>query len=528
MSNNVRFKLLIVLMTVSIIGIICVQLFWLYTSLENNREQFKYNVSQTLSNVSNTLTENEITDFMKELKEMAENSGVEPKKSVSRELRYIKRDTENNQEIIYSNTLIQEDYNINKSFFDGRLDTTAVYRYSAKRKTEVIDNKFIDNLGFDSKGSQKQVIENDGRIDVVDKASFNTYYKDITALKAITERIDKDKLYDILDAEIKKHGITTGFEFCVYSKNLPTKVKSDNFIYNKETTYSVPIFLNNEGETNFQLLVSFPHKNEYLFSSLLGLSLLSILFTMIIIGTYYSAITQLKNQKEISQIKSDFINNMTHEFKTPIATINLALDSIKNPKIFNDPEKVNRYLGMIKEENKRMLAQVNNVLQISKLEKNEVDIQKEPNNVHNIIKDATEHVKLLVEDRQGKITIDLEAKNSEVNLNKVHFTNIMVNLLDNAIKYSPDIPDITIKTLNPTPDSIIIKVSDKGQGMGKTAIKRVFEQFYREHTGNIHNVKGHGLGLAYVKRIVEDHNGQITVESEKGKGSTFIIKMPLI
>lgn len=528
MNNNIRFKLLIVLMTVSIIGIICVQLFWLYTSLENNREQFKYNVSQVLSSVSSTLVENEITDFMRELKDMSDSSNITPKKNISSEFRYIKKDLENNQEIIYSNTLIQEDYNINKSFFDSSFDSSAVYRYSAKRKTEVINGKLIDNMGFDDKNSQKQVIENEGRLDIIDKANFNTSYRDIVALKSITDRINTDELFDILNTEIKKHGITAGFEFCIYSKNLPTKVKSENFIYNKETTYAVPIFLNNDNETNFQLLVSFPQKNEYLFSSLLGLSLLSILFTMIIIGTYYSAITQLKNQKEISQIKSDFINNMTHEFKTPIATINLALDSIKNPKIFSDAEKVNRYLNMIREENKRMLAQVNNVLQISRLEKNEVDIQKESNNVHNIIKEAMEHVKLLVEDRQGKITSDLEATEKTVNLNKVHFTNIMVNLLDNAIKYSPEIPEITVKTCNETLDSITIIVSDKGQGMGKTALKRVFEQFYREHTGNIHNVKGHGLGLAYVKRIVEDHNGQITVESEKGKGSTFTIKMPLI
>ncbi len=309
---------------------------------------------------------------------------------------------------------------------------------------------------------------------------------------------------------------------------MTTKVKSENFYYDKESTYSTPIYLDNDNTSKFQLLLSFPTKNEYLFSSVFGLSLLSIIFTVIIIATYYSAIMQLKNQKEISEIKSDFINNMTHEFKTPIATINLALDSIKNPKIFSDAEKVHRYLGMIKEENKRMLAQVNNVLQISRLERNELDIKKEPHNIHDIIEDAIDHVNLIIEDREGDIQINLDAESTQVNLNQVHFTNVMTNLLDNAIKYSPDAPKIEVTTLNTTPDSITIKVKDHGQGMGKTAVKRVFEKFYREHTGNIHNVKGHGLGLAYVKKIVDDHNGQITVESEKGKGSTFTIKMPLI
>ena len=182
---------------------------------------------------------------------------------------------------------------------------------------------------------------------------------------------------------------------------------------------------------------------------------------------------------------------------------------------------------MIKEENKRMHAQVENVLRISKLEKNELDISKEPRDVTEIIEDAIEHVSLIVEDRQGIIHQHFNAQRSTILLNEVHFTNVLVNVLDNAIKYSPDAPIIDVFTEN-IKDFILIKIQDQGAGMSKVAQKRVFEKFYREHTGDLHNVKGHGLGLAYVKQIVEDHNGQIFVESEKGKGSTFIIKMPLI
>jgi two-component system phosphate regulon sensor histidine kinase PhoR len=243
--------------------------------------------------------------------------------------------------------------------------------------------------------------------------------------------------------------------------------------------------------------------------------------------TYSSALNQLIKQKQISEIKTDFINNMTHEFKTPIATINLALDAIKNPKIIDDKEKVQRYLQMIKEENKRMHAQVENVLRISKLEKNELDISKEPRDVTEIIEDAIEHVGLIVEDRSGIINHHFNAARNTILLNEVHFTNVLVNVLDNAIKYSPDAPIIDVFTEN-IKDFILIKIQDQGAGMSKVAQKRVFEKFYREHTGDLHNVKGHGLGLSYVKQIVEDHNGQIYVESEKGKGSTFIIKMPLI
>jgi two-component system phosphate regulon sensor histidine kinase PhoR len=218
---------------------------------------------------------------------------------------------------------------------------------------------------------------------------------------------------------------------------------------------------------------------------------------------------------------------MTHEFKTPIATINLALDAIKNPKVIDDKEKVFRYLQMIRDENKRMHAQVENVLRISKLEKKELDITKENLDIQEIIEDAIEHVHLIIEDRGGVITTHFDAFRTSALLSDVHFTNLMVNILDNAIKYSPEAPEIDIYTEN-IKDSILIKVQDKGLGMSKVAQKRIFEKFYREHTGDIHNVKGHGLGLAYVKRIVEDHNGHIFVESEKGKGSTFIIKIPLI
>jgi two-component system phosphate regulon sensor histidine kinase PhoR len=182
---------------------------------------------------------------------------------------------------------------------------------------------------------------------------------------------------------------------------------------------------------------------------------------------------------------------------------------------------------MIRDENKRMHAQVENVLRISKLEKKELDISKESQDIQQIIEDAIDHVHLIIEDRNGIINTHFEANRTSVLLNDVHFTNVIVNILDNAIKYSPENPVIDIYTEN-VKDFILIKIKDQGAGMSKTAQKRIFEKFYREHTGDIHNVKGHGLGLAYVKRIIEDHNGQIFVESEKGKGSTFIIKVPLI
>jgi len=188
---------------------------------------------------------------------------------------------------------------------------------------------------------------------------------------------------------------------------------------------------------------------------------------------------------------------------------------------------VNRYLQMIRDENKRMHAQVENVLRISKLEKNELDLKKERHQLHDIILDAITHVELIIEDRGGYVQTHFGALRSSVLANQDHFTNVIVNILDNAIKYSEDAPKIDIYTTN-VKNYIYCEIRDQGVGMTKLVQKKIFEKFYREHTGDIHNVKGHGLGLAYARQIVDDHHGQITVTSEKGKGSTFIIKLPLI
>jgi two-component system phosphate regulon sensor histidine kinase PhoR len=278
---------------------------------------------------------------------------------------------------------------------------------------------------------------------------------------------------------------------------------------------------------NYKLFVSFSDKKSQILSSIAVMGSVSIIFTLIIVLAFASAINQLIKQRQISEIKTDFINNMTHEFKTPIATINLALDSIKNPMIAQNPEILQRYHKMIREENKRMHAQVENVLRISKLEKNELDISKERLKLHDIINISISHVDLIIKNRNGYIKTHLEANKSSILANDTHMTNVVVNILDNAIKYSTGEPKIDIYTEN-VRNNIILKIADQGNGMSKAVTKKIFDKFYREHTGDVHNVKGHGLGLAYVKQIVDDHQGEITVESEKGKGTTFIIKLPLI
>lgn len=525
--NKRRFRLLVFFMSLSLIGIILVQLYWINTSLEKNEEQFKYHVQQVIGSVADKINNKELKQFITEFERLKDSIGKEPETSVLKKILFLEQDSKTKETIIYTNTLIAENYGISGSFFDKSLDSVNVSGLVSDRKTEIYRGNGIDNSGLSMNTTPDVTVQKKGSISSLEKVWLELNGKEILANRPIQQRISQEEIGKLLKEELDKYGVKTPFEFGVYSNGLATKVRTNLFRYDKKSTYGVPIFKDADGITQYQLLVSFPQKSKFLFSSILGITALSMLFTLVIVLTYSSALNQLLKQKQISEIKTDFINNMTHEFKTPIATINLALDAIKNPKIIDDKEKVQRYLQMIKDENKRMHAQVENVLRISKLEKNELDISKEPTDIIETLENAIEHISLIVEDREGTITTHFNATRTTILLNEMHFTNVLVNILDNAVKYSPEAPIIDIYTEN-IKDFILIKIQDQGAGMSKIAQKRVFEKFYREHTGDIHNVKGHGLGLAYVKQIVDDHNGQIFVESEKGRGSTFILKMPLI
>ncbi len=525
--SKLFFKILVLLMSLSLIGIILVQVYWFNTSFKNNDEQFKFHVKQVMGNVANKLQQKEAYTFLDRYNKYKDSTGKVPLKNDLLEFYYVQKNHENNTTTVYSSSIVTEDYDIAATFFDKKFDSVKFKSFNSKRVTEVYNNNKIDNSSIQQDLVPDVKIEKSGSLDVLDKAQFEIFFKDIASTMPLQERVSKETLQKLLKSELEEYGVNTRFEFGIYSTGLATKVKSDRFKYDKNNTYSIPVFSDNEGNNKYQLLVSFPQKKKFLLTDLMGITLLSIIFTLIIIIAYTSALNQLIRQRHISEIKSDFINNMTHEFKTPIATINLALDAIKNPKIIEDKEKVLKYLQMIKDENKRMHAQVENVLRISKLEKKELDISKESTNIQEVIEDAIEHVNLILEDRQGTITKHFDAVRTSVLINEVHFINVIVNILENAIKYSPNVPKIDVFTEN-AKDFVLIKVKDNGIGMSKVAQKRVFEMFYREHTGDLHDVKGHGLGLAYVKKIIDDHNGQIYVESEKGKGSTFVIKIPLI
>lgn len=274
------------------------------------------------------------------------------------------------------------------------------------------------------------------------------------------------------------------------------------------------------------LVVVVPNFNNIVLGEMRAMIFGAILFTLIIISAFYVTVNALLRQKKLSEIKNDFINNMTHEFKTPLATISLAVDALRNEKVVHDREKSEYFTGIIKEENRRMNKQVETILQASLLDRQEQQLNLKPLHAHTIIQEAMENFHLQLEGKGGRAELQLNAKNDLIEADEVHLMNIVTNLIDNAVKYSKE--NLLIKiTTHSTTKSLVIRIEDNGIGMSKETQRRIFEKFYRAHTGNLHNVKGFGLGLSYVKTIVEAHQGKIKVDSIVGKGTNFTLEFPL-
>jgi len=278
--------------------------------------------------------------------------------------------------------------------------------------------------------------------------------------------------------------------------------------------------------SNHKLSLLFPDQFNFIYKSIFSLLILSAIFTLFIIFTFGNAIFFILKQKRINDIKSDFINNITHEFKTPIATIALASDSINNPKIIGDPDRIRYFTSIIKDENFRMNKQVENILQLSLFGKHELDINPQTNHINEILQKAAEHIQLQVDEKNGTLKIDLKAINDIAEIDEVHFLNAIFNLFDNSIKYSIEKPEIEIGTKNQD-NKIHIWIKDSGIGMNPQTKKKVFRKFFRAETGNIHNVKGFGLGLSYVKLIIEKHNGHIDIISKPNEGTIVNLTLPL-
>ena len=345
----------------------------------------------------------------------------------------------------------------------------------------------------------------------------------------IQQRINKKSLQATLGKSFTDKGIDLPFEFAVFSPSNDTNhipIRSANFKNDYEQTeHRVSLFPNDLFQKPDLLLVYFPGQKTHVLKSLSLLLVGSILFTLIIILSSGASIVVMIRQKKISDIKTDFINNMTHEFKTPIATISIAADSITNPRVISEPETIRNFTRIIKEENTRMNARVEQVLQMALLDSRDFNLRKELVDLNFLIEKVVGHYRLQIEKREGMLTTRLDAVNPMVEVDEDHLRNVLLNLLDNANKYSLVKPEIEIFSFNYS-GKYFFGVQDKGLGMSQETQRRVFDKFFRVTSGNIHNIKGFGLGLSYVKAIVLAHHGEIHIQSELGKGSRFEISLP--
>lgn len=346
----------------------------------------------------------------------------------------------------------------------------------------------------------------------------------------VEKRINRENLANSLSKELAEKDIRSPFEYAVITSTPgqnKVPIKSAGFqIDKKNKVHRISLFPNDIFRKSDSLLVYFPEQKSIILSSLSGLMLASLFFTIIIILSSVMGIVTMLRQKKISDIKTDFINNMTHEFKTPIATISIAVDSINNPKVIDEPDKIKSFTRIIKEENNRMNARVEQVLQMALLDSSEFRLNLKPVDVNALVTKVAGNLRLQVENREGTLEVKPEATNPLVEADEIHLSNVIMNLLDNANKYSPGKPEIRVTTVNKG-QVIEITVEDKGLGMNPETQRKIFEKFYRLTSGNIHNVKGFGLGLSYARAIVLAHKGEIRVRSEAGKGSKFIVSLPV-
>jgi|WetSurMetagenome_2_1015567.scaffolds.fasta_scaffold00647_11 two-component system, OmpR family, phosphate regulon sensor histidine kinase PhoR len=533
--NKRKFIGLILLMVISLSGIIWVQVRWISNAVRVRNEQFDLAVANSLRNTAGMI---ETSAQMSFLNRQYLNS-IRGEDSTDRNIEY-RRTT----------TTGPGNYSIHFSQSSESYDNDGIKRGSVSGTIQVNSGEGNDSVEIVVSADGKPAVymkvpgsKADSTVEsvLVSSDDYRQWLKQKAGdFRDLTSRfasemygweknfvLDKNQVAFALTNELQASNIFMPFEFAILKGDsiydgYYSKVKRREFL---NSIYKVRLFSNgilNKGDI---ISVVFPNRVKFVFGNMFWMVLGSLLFSLIIISTFALSLYMIISQKKINEIKSDFINNMTHEFKTPIATISLAADTIANKKIINDEEKVRHFVSLIKKENDRMNRQVETILQISTLEKREMDFNFEEMDLHEVIRHGIETISIQVHDRGGVIKASLDAENSIITGDREHLRNLIHNLLDNANKYSDGNPEIKVLTRNNN-YGIFLVVEDNGIGMTKAVQSKIFERFYRQTSGNIHNVKGFGLGLNYVKSIVDAHNGTVSVESEPGSGSRFTVFIP--
>lgn len=530
MINKGNIRKIAIMATLALIGLVGIQFFWVNNAISLGEQRFEQSVNEALNNVVLRMEKQQAAakvtqkfNFRKQGIITASGSLIKNKELVCDSL------IDNKNCIVKSN-------NVNvKIIEEYSTDSNGVVIKKTRQKeysSDTASGNFHQRLNADGPSFFQQFVNGSNQDWVTHKNEMvNDIFDELVSVNiynGVNNKVDTVLLDSILKFELLQKGISADYEFGVInSKMLP--LDSANVSEKSRLIYDSPFKVNLSPDNIFIkpkfLSVHFPHQKRYLAGSMWGLLLVSLIFMLALVVSFYYTISTIFKQKKLSEIKNDFISNMTHEFKTPISTISLAVEVLNDNSVEKSKDRVSNYVKMIGDENKRLSLLVENILQTAILDKGEFKLKVQSIDIHNLIDQTFTNIKLQVENKEGQIRSELNATKAIINADRVHITNILFNLIDNALKYSNEHPDILVSTKNDD-EGIFISVQDNGIGISRDNQKRIFDTMYRVPTGNIHNVKGFGLGLSYVKAVVEKHGGSVKVESELGKGSTFTIYLP--
>ena len=540
--NRKKFTGLIIMMLLSIIGIIWVQTIWITRAVSIQNEGFDYEVRTSLLNAAATIESSRKMNFFNNFMPADPFSFNDSSSDITGYLSIGGSGSSPDNKFSINIT----NQSVTGGFDTGKV-TTVNKSYTITGNNSIIADSDTYIISGPDKSGKMNIVRNgenlktDSRAVYIKQNEFLNWVKKRSnkfqnmSDQMISEIYQWEKTLELDNKEIEYtlnqtlayNQIQTPCEYAIIKNGVVQsgtfkKSMKNDFLKSK---YMVRLFPDNIIGQNLALSVIFPERTNYVLGSMLWILGGSMLFSLFILATFALSLFFIIRQKKISEMKSDFINNMTHEFKTPIATISLAADTIINSKVIKDEVSIKHFIGMIKKENSRMNKKVETILQIASLDKKEIEFRFENVSIHTLIEHAIETIEIQVHQRNGKITLNLNAEQPFLYGDGEHLTNLVNNLLDNAIKYSPDLLEITITTQN-REKGIILTVEDKGIGMTKAVQSKIFERFYRQSSGNVHDVKGFGLGLNYARSIIEAHKGTINVFSEPGKGSRFEIFLP--
>lgn len=505
-------------MTVSLIGLTSFQVYWINNAIKLSNERFNKDVHESLNQVAHKLERNELANIAYNDFVFFEDTSI----------------TVNYHAQAEGNEL-NEDKDIRVVVVDDSVPSSQTKTWVSSTTGNAKTLHVQDSLGnvhfeytIETKDSAVGTEVNVKRV-LKKTASLNAVVQKMVTQESIgvAARIEPKTLDSLLRIEFENRGIDIYFNFGVVDENTEHfLVLQSNTPQKKDllnSTLKASLFPNDILENATYLVVNFPTKDQFLFKKIFATLSSSVILLLVIIACFAYAIFIIFKQKKLSELKNDFINNMTHEFKTPIATVSLACEALGDKEIAK--VNVDKYVGVIKDETTRLGTQVEKVLEAATMEKGDLQVSKNREDLHAIINDCADRAQIQIEAENGSLKRVLQATNHFALVDGHHFSNAISNLLDNAIKYSNGTPQIAIQTVAKE-GYIKIEIEDKGIGITKEQQKHIFEKFYRVPTGNIHNVKGFGLGLNYVLYVVHAHQGQISVASEPGKGSAFTIELP--